>query len=62
MKKVNKKLVNEELKKLVNMSRLLTEEKIEDRIMEIIKNYLSDESGILFTIDNGLLVIEGIDY
>ena len=34
--KVNKKIVDMEIKKLVNMSRLLTEDKIKERIIRVI--------------------------
>lgn len=60
--KVNKKIVDMEIKKLVNMSRLLTEDKIQERIVYIIENYLSSEGGILYYIENGLLNIIGVDY
>ncbi len=60
--KVNKKIVDMEIKKLVNMSRLLTEDKIKERIIYIIENYLSSEGGILYYIENGLLNIIGVDY
>ena len=60
--KVNKKIVDMEIKKLVNMSRLLTEDKINERIVYIIENYLSSEGGILYYIENGLLNIIGVDY
>lgn len=51
-----------EIKKLVNMSRLLTEDKIKERIIYIIENYLSSEGGILYYIENGLLNIIDVDY
>lgn len=60
--KVNKKIVDMEIKKLVNMSRLLIEDKIKERIIYIIENYLSSEGGILYYIENGLLNIIGVDY
>ncbi len=60
--KVNKKIVDMEIKKLVNMSRLLTEDKIKERIIYIIENYLNSEGGILYYIENGLLNIIGVDY
>ena len=60
--KINKKIVDMEIKKLVNMSRLLTEDKIKERIIYIIENYLSSEGGILYYIENGLLNIIGVDY
>lgn len=60
--KVNKKIVDMEIKKLVNMSRLLTGDKIKERIIYIIENYLSSEGGILYYIENGLLNIIGVDY
>ena len=60
--KVNKKIVDMEIKKLVNISRLLTEDKIKERIIYIIENYLSSEGGILYYIENGLLNIIGVDY
>lgn len=60
--KVNKKIVDMEIGKLVNMSRLLTEDKIKEKIIYIIENYLSSEGGILYYIENGLLNIVGVDY
>lgn len=60
--KVNKKIVDMEIGKLVNMSRLLTEDKIKEKIIYIIENYLSNEGGILYYIENGLLNIVGVDY
>lgn len=60
--KVNKKIVDMEIEKLVNMSRLLTKEKIQERIIYIIENYLSSEGGIFYYIENGLLNIIGVDY
>ena len=59
---VNKEIVDREVQKLVNMSRLLTEDKIRERITNIIKNYMSEESGILFFIEDGLLNVVSIDY
>ena len=60
--KVNKKIVDMEIGKLVNMSRLLTEDKIKEKIIYIIENYLSNEGGILYYIENTLLNIVGVDY
>lgn len=60
--KVNKKIVDMEIEKLVNMSRLITQEKIQERIIYIIENYLSSEGGIFYYIKNGLLNIIGVDY
>ena len=37
--KVNKKIIDMEIEKLLNMSRLLTEDKIQERIIYIIENY-----------------------
>lgn len=60
--KANKKIIDKEIEKLVNMSRLLTEETIQEKIIYIIENYLSSEGGIFYYIENGLLKIIGVDY
>ena len=61
MKKIDKEeMLNKELEKLVNMSRMLTKEKITTKLIDIIKIY--DVANILHKYENGLLVIMEVDY
>lgn len=61
MKKINKKeMVNKELEKLVNMSRMLTETEVTNKLIDIIIKY--QLGGVLHNFENGLLKIDAVDY
>ena len=61
MKKINKKeMVNKELEKLVNMSRMLTETEVTNKLIDIIIKY--QLGSVLHSFENGLLKINAVDY